>query len=262
MRDLIDYRYGRRGRTRSLAAGPIIAMLVAYSPASGAQELREPSAGTAPRAGSELEEVIVTAERRATRLEDTPISATVLTARELESQRIVSFSDVELLVPGLTYTQITHQEAYFSIRGTSIKNDAPGTDLGVSVFVDDVPMTGIGDNDVDLFDLQSIEVLRGPQGTLFGRNVTGGLINVHTAPPSFQPSFKEEFTYGSDNLMEARGFATGPLRGQLAAKLTFSTRRRDDYIENVTLQHKNYGENWDLCAGKRSGSRMTISNCW
>jgi iron complex outermembrane recepter protein len=235
-------------RTRLMAC-PLFLAVLAWAPLR-AEVVPQQQTGTPKAETSELEEVIVTAERRETRLQDTPISASVISARELESQRIVNFSDVQLLVPSLTYTQVTHQEAYFSIRGTSIKNDAPGTDLGVSLFVDDVPMTGIGDNDVDLFDLQSIEVLRGPQGTLFGRNVTGGLVNVHTSAPSFQPSFKEEFTYGSDNLMEARGFATGPLADQLAGKITFSIRRRDDYINNVTLNDKDYGENLGSLRGQ------------
>ena len=232
---------------RPMLAGLMIAGAVVYphvSLAQNASSLASVRPADAAPSEATLGEVVVTAQRRETRLQDTPVSATVITAAKIEAQRIVNFSDLQLRVPSLTYTQITHQESYFSIRGTSIKNDAAGSDLGVSVFIDDVPTTGIGDNDVDLFDLQSIEVLRGPQGTLFGRNVTGGAVIVHTSPPSFDTMVKGQVTYGTYNLMEARGLVTGALVGDtLAGKITFDLHRRDDYIDNVTLHDKNYGEN-------------------
>ena len=108
-----------------------------------------------------------------------------------------------LRVPNVTYTQFSSQESYFSIRGTLINNNAAGWDDAVSA-------TGLGDNDPDLFDLSSIEVLRGPQGTLFGRNVTGGAVVIHTMAPSFTPEARVQATYGSDNLAELRALATGP----------------------------------------------------
>jgi iron complex outermembrane receptor protein len=158
-----------------------------------------------------LDEVLVTATRRETKLGDTPISMSVITADQIEHQRIVNFGDVELAVPNFVFTQVTRQETYFSIRGTGVDNDTPGSDAGVSVFIDGVPRTGVHDNNPDLFDLQGLEVLRGPQGTLFGRNTTGGAVIIHTIAPSFQPLFKGQLTYGSDNLIEVNGLATGQM---------------------------------------------------
>ena len=113
----------------------------------------------------------------------------------------------------------------------------------VTTFIDDVPMTGAGDNSPDLYDLASIEVLRGPQGTLFGRNVTGGAIVIHTQPPDFTEQGKAEVTYGSDNLAQLRGLWSGPLVGkQLAGKITLDIKHRDDYLSNVTLHDKTYGD--------------------
>jgi iron complex outermembrane recepter protein len=203
--------------------------------------------------GSEsgLAEIVITAERRPTLLQDTPIAVTAISASEIERRRIVNLADAQLSVPSLTYVQITHQEAFLSIRGTSIKQDAPGTDLGVSVFIDDVPTTGIGDNDPNLFDLQSIEVLRGPQGTLFGRNTTGGAVLIHTAPPSFEPEVKAQATYGTYNLFEARVLGTGPIIADvLAGKISLESHRRDDYVTNVTLHDKNNGENMGSARGQ------------
>ncbi len=160
-----------------------------------------------------LTEIVVTATRRPTYLEQTPIA-----------------------IPSLVFTAQSRQEAYPSIRGTTVGNDAPGSDLGVSVFIDDVPTTGVGDNDPNLFDLQSIEVLRGPQGTLFGRNVTGGALVVHTLPPDFTAHEKAELTYGNYNLAEGRGYVTGPLiDNTLAGKITFDVRRQDGFIDNRFL---------------------------
>jgi iron complex outermembrane recepter protein len=139
--------------------------------------------------------------------------------------------------------QLNKGEAYISIRGTLVNTPGAGWDDSVTTFIDDVPMTGAGDNSPDLYDLASIEVLRGPQGTLFGRNVTGGAIVIHTQPPSFTEQGKAEVTYGSDNLAQLRGLWSGPLLGnQLAGKITLDIKHRDDYLSNVTLHDKTYGD--------------------
>jgi iron complex outermembrane receptor protein len=187
-----------------------------------------------------LDEVLVTATRRETKLGDTPISMSVITADQIEHQRIANFSDVELSIPNFVFTQVTRQETYFSIRGTGVDNDTPGSDAGVSVFIDGVPRTGVHDHNPDLFDLQGIEVLRGPQGTLFGRNTTGGAVVIHTVAPGFQPMFKGQLTYGSDNLIEVNGLATGPIIPEaLAGKISFLLHGRDGYVDNVVQNREN-----------------------
>jgi iron complex outermembrane recepter protein len=181
-----------------------------------------------------LEEVIVTATRRETKLSDTPIAMSAVTAEQMDSQRVVNFADLEQAVPNLVFTQVTRQETIFSIRGTGVDNDTPGSDAGVSVFIDGVPRTGVHDTMPDFFDLQSVEVLRGPQGTLFGRNTTGGAVIIRTVPASFERSFKGQVSYGGDNLVEIDALATGPLvSNSLAGKLSFLLHRRDGYVDNV-----------------------------
>src|SRR5258708_27488182 len=128
-----------------------------------------------------LSEIVVTATRRPTYLQETPIAITAFTSGEIDRQHIEDLTNLAIVAPSLVFTALSRQEAYPSIRGTTVGNDAPGSDLGVSIFIDDVPTTGVGDNDPNLFDLQSIEVLRGPQGTLFGRNVTCGALVIHTS---------------------------------------------------------------------------------
>ena len=160
-----------------------------------------------------LEEVVVTAQKRASKLEDTPIAVSAFTPDSIERNRIQGIDDIALRTPSVTFVQLDKGEAYISIRGTLINTPGAGWDDSVTTFIDDVPMTGAGDNSPDLYDLTSIEVLRGPQGTLFGRNVTGGAIVIHTEAPGFTEQGKAEVTYGSDNLAQLRGLWSGPLVG-------------------------------------------------
>lgn len=198
-----------------------------------------------------LEEIVVTALRRETRLIDTPVAVTAIGAEEIERERIVDLSDVQLKVPNLIFTQVTRQETFVSIRGTGMNNDTPGSDLGVAIFIDGVPRTGVHDYDPQMFDLQSIEVLRGPQGTLFGRNTTGGAVVIRTRDPSFEPFYKARLTYGNYNLGEAAAYATGPLIGSvLAGGLAFNLHRRDGYVNNLTLERKDGAERTASVRGK------------
>jgi len=190
-----------------------------------------------------IEEIVVTAERRPTRLEETPVAVTAFTPDTIERNRIQGIDDIALRTPSVSFVQFNNGEAYISIRGTLVNTPGAGWDDSVTVFIDDIPMTGIGDNAPDLYDLRSIEVLRGPQGTLFGRNVTGGAIDIHTEEPSFNEHGKAEITYGLNNLAQLRALWTGPLIGsELAGKVTVNVKHRDNYLNNVTLGDKTFGD--------------------
>src|SRR5579872_3115493 len=190
--------------------------------AAAASTVHAQAAGSTSSTPTGIEMVTVTAERRTTLLQKTPVAITALTTSTLENNRIDTFADLSLRVPNLTYTQFSPMESYLSIRGTLINNNAAGWDDAVTTFIDGVPTTGLGDQDPDLFDLSSIEVLRGPQGTLFGRNVTGGAIVLHTIKPSFDFDGRAQLTYGAFNFAQARGFITGPLTDEIAAKASVS----------------------------------------
>jgi iron complex outermembrane receptor protein len=195
--------------------------------AAAAQSLNDTSTG--------LETITVSAERRDTPLEETPVAVTALSGDVLTKNRIDTFSDLSLRVPNLTYTQFSPQESYLSIRGTLINNNAAGWDDAVTTFIDGVPTTGLGDQNPDLFDLRQIEVLRGPQGTLFGRNVTGGAVLLHTLAPSFDTDARAELSYGNYNAVQARGYLTGAITDNLAGKISVSINHRDAFINNTTL---------------------------
>jgi iron complex outermembrane receptor protein len=215
---------------------------LAFSSGCAIATAAERSAGERQGDGSavtELQEVVVTATRRATLLEQTPVAITAFSGGALDREHLEDLGNIAIVAPSLVFTALSRQESYPSIRGTSVGNDAPGSDLGVTVFIDDIPTTGVGDNDPNLFDLQSIEVLRGPQGTLFGRNSTGGALVIHTLQPDFTTHEKAELTYGNYNLFEGRGYVTGPLvDGKLAGKVTFDVRRQDGIMDNKFLNTK------------------------
>jgi iron complex outermembrane receptor protein len=224
-----------RKHTILVGLAAITAFPTSVAPAWGqaATEVHDKEAG--------LTEIVVTATRRETKLSDTPISMSVVSTDQIENQRVVNFADIELSVPNFVFTQVTRQETIFSIRGTGVDNDTPGADAGVSVFIDGVPRTGVHDTTPDLFDLQSVEILRGPQGTLFGRNTTGGAVIMRTTAPSFDPTFKGQVTYGNYNLVEVNGLATGPLISNvLAGKVSLLFHERDGYVDNV-VQHRDEG---------------------
>jgi iron complex outermembrane receptor protein len=212
-------------------------------------DAESPSPGVSPRASATqsavgiLEEVTVTAQKRDTKLENTPIAVSAFTPDFIDRNRIQTLDDVALRTPSVAFVQLNKGEVYISIRGTLVNTPGAGWDDSVTTFIDDVPMTGAGDNSPDLYDLRSIEVLRGPQGTLFGRNVTGGAIVIHTQQPRFDAQGKVEGTYGLDNLAQVRGLWTGPLVGhELAGKLTVDVKHRDGYLNNITLHDKTFGD--------------------
>jgi iron complex outermembrane receptor protein len=233
--------------TRLCRASAIVLAVAVCAPFAHAEKAA-PETG-APNA--QLEEILVTAQRRESKLQDTPIAVSVVDGVEIQRERLINLSDIAAKVPSITFNQVNHSESFISIRGTTIGNDAAGIDQGVSVFIDEVPTTGFGDDSPDLYDLQSVEVLRGPQGTLFGRNVTGGAVLIRTVPPSFTESGRATVTYGSDNLMEVQGYDTGPLVADaLAGKVAVDVRRRDDFLTNLALHDKTYGENLGSLRGQ------------
>lgn len=177
-----------------------------------------------------LEEIVVTATRRDTSLSNTPISISALSATEIERDRVVTMDDVARMVPSLVFMPQSASETYLSIRGTSTIDDSTGTDQGVNMFVDDVVRTGIADLQPDLYDMERIEVLKGPQGTLFGRNSLGGTMSLYTKNPVFKNEGSAEISYGEDNLIEAKGMYNMPLNDVLAARFVMSSHSNGGYL--------------------------------
>ena len=126
----------------------------------------------------QIEEIIVTAEKREQSLQDVPAAVTAFSENYINEARIDNATDLVGHIPGLHLAPFTRIQALPALRGAHSGEDGPGLDQPVAMFIDDVYKGRVTDWDLALFDLERIEVLRGPQGTLFGRNVVGGLINT------------------------------------------------------------------------------------
>jgi iron complex outermembrane receptor protein len=180
-----------------------------------------------------LEEIVVTARKRTEDLQEVPVSITAFSESSLERIGATGLQDIFFRTPNL-------YEAYLGeakgsppvIRGVQGTNTA-GADPSVGFVVDDVYYGNNTAAVFDLFDLQSLEILRGPQGTLFGRNTTGGVVNIRTSDPSEQLEGALGVTYGNYDYVRVQGLVSGPLiEGKLSGKLTGVFNDRDGFIEN------------------------------
>ncbi|NOY16443.1 MAG: TonB-dependent receptor [Gammaproteobacteria bacterium] len=184
---------------------------------------------------AEIEEVIVTAQKRAENLQKVPIAVTALIKDTIEKARVRSLDDIARLTPSFLAAMHTPTQPELSIRGIASTDREAGSERSVVVFVDEVYIGRAGASTFDLFDLERIEVLRGPQGTLFGRNVSGGAINIVTAKPTAEKRMKFEGTVGNFNMFEGRGLINGALSDNVNAKASFAARTKDGYYNNVHL---------------------------
>ncbi len=186
-----------------------------------------------------LEEVIVTAQRRTESLQDVPVSVSAIRGDLIREGGISSMQDVALQTPNFTMTQFNIGEPRYYIRGVGSTLDSAASDPPVATFIDEVYIGRPGGGSTDLYDLERIEVLRGPQGTLFGKNVVGGAISVYTRRPSDEFGGSLSVTGGNYDLESIQGMVTGPLTDTLSGKLVGQARQMDGYVENV-LNDKDY----------------------
>lgn len=185
-----------------------------------------------------IEDVIVTADRRERRLQDVPSAITAVTSETLERQRIVDLTTLSGSVPSFSMTEGSPLGKELNIRGiTSVRIIDASAEPSVGVFVDEVYISRMGSAFTDFYDLERIEVIRGPQGVLLGKNVVGGAISVITNKPSFEPSGRITAGLGNYNAFNADGYMTGPLTSDLAGRFAFQVRNRDGYARNVLLNY-------------------------
>jgi iron complex outermembrane receptor protein len=186
----------------------------------------------AGRSSTTLDEIIVTAQRREERIQDVPAAISAFTGETLESAGVVNTRDLELVTPALAFTQASYAPQP-SIRGIGTRGVNPGDEQVVPVYVDGVYQPFVVGGLFELSNVDRIEVLRGPQGTLLGRNATGGAINIITERP--QPGLEGHVIlgYGSYNERKATGYITGG-NDQIAASLSVDYLEDDGYVYDAT----------------------------
>ena len=179
-------------------------------------------------------EIIVTATKREQTLQETPVAVSVTTAETIERAQIRDVSDLASVVPSLRVSQSQSQFATtYSIRGFGTSGNNLGLEPSVAMFVDGVYRSRAVAQISDLPDIQRVEVLRGPQSTLFGKNASAGVISIVTKQPSFDFGGMVEASYGNYDAMVAKGYLTGPITDTIAASFAAGLNKRDGYVTNL-----------------------------
>jgi iron complex outermembrane recepter protein len=196
------------------------------------------SAGEAEGAGA-LEEVVVTARKREESLQDTPIAISAFSAAALERQQITSTEDLDQVAPNLqfaSYGPLTgnNSAAQVYIRGIGQSDGSSGVDPGVGLYIDEVYMGRSVGGVLDFRDVSNVQILRGPQGTLFGRNTIGGAVLLTTTLPGKEFGGTARVGFGDDNLYEGFAAVDLPISDTLAARVSAGARRRDGYVKRVS----------------------------
>ncbi|MEM6680690.1 MAG: TonB-dependent receptor [Pseudomonadota bacterium] len=230
----------RRINNRTIAVAPPERLqLSQFTPPirSGRQQRAQGFQGDALLANAEIEEdanfletIFVTSLKRSDDLQNVPASISVFTPAKLEAFQLDSIRDISRLTPNFLGSSFTNTQPIFAIRGGANTLSAIGTSEPVGVYVDEVYLPRFSSADFELFDLESVEVLRGPQGTFFGRNVASGAIVLTSAKPSVDVlKVKAQAGYGNFNAYELRGLISGPVSDTLAAKISVSQVERDGF---------------------------------
>lgn len=210
----------------SLLAG--IAGMTAPADVAFAQE--------APAAGSIYgsDEIVVTANKREENLNDVGLTVTAITGDALAQKRIVSMSDLSAAVPGLVFASSTANTPILTIRGVGFNESSLGVYPAVSVYLDEAPLPFPVMGMHAAYDVQRVEVLKGPQGTLFGQNSTGGAINFVANKPTDSLEAGLNLGYGRFNQIEGSGHLSGPLGETVGARVAFTALKSDDWQRSAS----------------------------
>jgi iron complex outermembrane recepter protein len=203
-------------------------------------------------AATTLEEVVVTARRRAENLQDVPVAVTAFSAETLSLRGIQDITELARTVPSVTLepSRATNTTLTAFIRGVGQQDPLAGFEQGVALYVDDVYMARPQAALLDVYDVERIEVLRGPQGTLYGRNAVGGAIKYVTRRLADEPEISTRLSAGSENQIDAVLTGSMPLSDRVRAGATVASFNRDGYGKNVTTGKDQY--NKDVLAARVS----------
>ncbi|MBP6620120.1 MAG: TonB-dependent receptor, partial [Leadbetterella sp.] len=182
-----------------------------------------------------LSEVVVTSRRRIEKAQDVPIAISVITGKQAEQAGAFNVNRIKELVPSVQLYSSNPRNTGINIRSLGspfgLTND--GIDPGVGFYVDGVYYARPAATTLDFIDVERIEVLRGPQGSLFGKNTTSGAFNITSRKPSFTSGADFELSYGNYAYLQAKASITGPLSEKIAGRISFSGTQRDGIIDNV-----------------------------
>ena len=189
-----------------------------------------------------IEEVFVTAEKRSESLQDISQAVTALSDQDIESKNIESMVDLSAIVPGVTVSKNEGYKTVISIRGVGNETNQNAIAApSVAFHMDGIFIASPFALQTDFIDVDRIEVIRGPQGTLFGQNSTGGAINVISKKPAMNESFgKTDITFGNYGLKKFRSSNNIPLGQNIASRISFAINERDGFSDNIITEPVSY----------------------
>ena len=192
--------------------------------------------GGATEAADDDNVIVVTASKREMTLQETPIAVSVTSAEQIEQSQTRDLLDLQTLVPSLRVNQLqSSANTNFIIRGFGNGANNAGIEPSVGVFIDGVYRSRSAAQIGDLPNLQRVEVLRGPQSTLFGKNASAGIISIVTREPQFDFGGSAELSYGNFNAIVAKADVTGPINENMAFSLSGNLNKRDGYVRDLNL---------------------------
>ncbi|MGK2908245.1 MAG: TonB-dependent receptor [Sphingobium sp.] len=220
---MISTRCTNKLRHKMLISSAIVATMSLVSTVAHAQA--EPQAQPQSNA-YQLEDIVVTAQKRSQNVQDTPLSVTAVSGDALVSQGITSVQELNRIDPALQIGQATGTVTTF-IRGIGNPVTTAGNEASVPVYIDDVYFVRAAFAFFDLVSVDRVEVLKGPQGTLFGRNASGGVISIYTKDPSQKGELEARVGYSNYETMDLKLYGNLPITDRLAANLSFSWHNQD-----------------------------------
>ena len=215
------------------SVGSTVLMALLASPSLSAQQQDDTETDTLS-----LDEIVITAERRAESIQTVPVAVSAFDENTMQRRQMLDTKSVIFNVPNLTGNSNVGQQTAttFFIRGVGTTESLATVDTTVAVYIDDVYVARQGVNNFNLFDVERIEVLRGPQGTLYGRNATGGAVKVVTKEPSAEPELNVDAAYGNYDRYRLRVSGNAPLvEDKVFFRGAFLTEQGDGFTENVVL---------------------------
>lgn len=238
---------GFAASARIALSGGVAALALAVPGMAQAQAAQE-EAQPAPDAPANVEmagnEIVVTATKREQTLQDVPVAVTVTSAETIERAQIRDIRDLSTVVPSLRVNTLqSSANTNFYIRGFGNGANNAGIEPSVGLFVDGVYRSRSASMISDLPDVQRIEVLRGPQSTLFGKNASAGVISLVTKEPQYKLGGNVEASYGNFNAFVAKGYITGPLGDNIAASIAAGYNKRDGYVADLGSNTKSNERN-------------------
>lgn len=223
---------------------PMTSVLAAQSK-EGATQAEE---GKAQAEDARLAKVTVTARRREENVQDVPTPITTLSGATLEQQKVYKVQDLQQVLPSVNVAYIHARQSSIAVRGIGNNPASDGLEGSAGIYLDNIYLGRPGMAVFDLLDVEQLELLRGPQGTLFGKNTTAGVINISTRKPTFTPERSLEISGGERGYFQGKGTVSGPLTETLAGRLSAYRTRDDGYIDN---QH----DSRTFVGGEREGAR-------